>query len=416
MTQHRLTAPLVSVAALALVAPLAACSLTTQAAPVDPTPSATETSTPAPSPTPTPTPSPSPSASPSADTSGLPTVPGYAVGEVPPIPLMTLPDMSLLGDSMGSFAVELRTELVDVPGVTVTAATCDEYGEYTAGTGSLVAYGDGATHYTGPDGEVVNYGDGSGTFTAGGVTVTNYGDGTASYEGNGITIWNYGDGAGYYLDDRNDIWVYGDGSGHSYTPAGDLDNYGDGSGSFTKDGVTIWNYGDGSASYEAPGLSIWNYGDGTGAVNGTRITVDPVPGVQPIGSFPPLDALAPQTTCGTRISLDSGVLFDIDQWNIRPDAAAALDALATALVDLGAPNLVVEGHTDSVDTDEHNQVLSENRAASVADALRQRGVTSAIETHGYGESRPVAPEVVDGVDSPAGRQANRRVEIIIPAF
>ena len=413
MTQHRPISTLTGCLVAALTVSLAGCgggSGADAAATPEPTPTATATAET------TEAASPETTETETADVSGLPTVPGYDVGEVPPIPLMVMPDMSLLDDSMSTFAVELRTELVDVPGVTVSAATCNEYGEYTAGNSTLVAYGDGHTQYTGPDGEVVNYGDGSGTFTAGGVTVTNYGDGTASYEGNGIEIWNYGDGSGYYLDDQNDIWVYGDGSGHSYTPAGDLDNYGDGSGSFTSGGVTIWNYGDGSASYEGPGLTVWNYGDGTGMVNGTRIEVDAVPSVPPIGVFPPLDALAPQSSCGTRISLDSGVLFDIDQWDIRPDAAAALDALGVALVELDAPNLVVEGHTDSVRSHEHNQTLSENRAASVADALAQRGVTATMETAGYGETRPVAPETIDGVDSPAGRQANRRVEIIIPAF
>jgi outer membrane protein OmpA-like peptidoglycan-associated protein len=69
----------------------------------------------------------------------------------------------------------------------------------------------------------------------------------------------------------------------------------------------------------------------------------------------------------------------------------------------------VEGFTDSVGSEEFNQVLSERRADAVREALLARGVDpSRIAVHGFGESYPVASN-----DNSAGRQLNRRVEIVV---
>jgi outer membrane protein OmpA-like peptidoglycan-associated protein len=69
----------------------------------------------------------------------------------------------------------------------------------------------------------------------------------------------------------------------------------------------------------------------------------------------------------------------------------------------------VEGHTDSVASDEYNLQLSERRAGSVRSWLASRGgVKAALATKGWGESKPAATN-----DTPAGRQQNRRVEVII---
>ena len=70
--------------------------------------------------------------------------------------------------------------------------------------------------------------------------------------------------------------------------------------------------------------------------------------------------------------------------------------------------LEVEGHTDSVGTDEYNMQLSEKRASTVRDFLVQQGISSAITARGFGKTQPVASN-----DTPAGRQSNRRVEMIV---
>jgi outer membrane protein OmpA-like peptidoglycan-associated protein len=102
------------------------------------------------------------------------------------------------------------------------------------------------------------------------------------------------------------------------------------------------------------------------------------------------------------------VLFDTAQATLKPGAYATIDRLAAALKESPERKVVIEGHTDSVGSDEYNQSLSERRAAAVQTALIERGVgTDQITSTGKGESFPVASN-----DNAAGRQQNRRVELI----
>ena len=93
---------------------------------------------------------------------------------------------------------------------------------------------------------------------------------------------------------------------------------------------------------------------------------------------------------------------------LKPGAYVTIERLATALKEVPARKVMIEGHTDSVGSDEYNQQLSQNRALSVQAALMERGVQSSqVSTVGKGESTPVASN-----DDPGGRQQNRRVELI----
>lgn len=345
-----------------------------------------------------------------------PTVPGYAYGEIPPVPLFALPDLSLLNSALSGFTLEF-TELVgDYPGLTVAPAACNESGERKAGNGSAYLYGDGSGSFTSPDGEITNYGDGSGSYVIDGVAVTAYGDGSGSYEGPNVSITNYGDGSGSYRTATTDIMIYGDGSGSSTDNGVTITNYGDGSGTYEGNGIVITNYGDGSGSYVAPGIEITNWGDGTGNVNGEDMKMEALPTVPSLGKFPPMGVLEPITACGTTITLEAGVLFDFGRFEVRPDAKATLDSLVSALRDANVPAAEVSGHTDAIGSDDENQTLSEERADAVVAALAAGGVTADLTAVGYGESHPVAAnENADGTDNAAGRQLNRRVEIFIPA-
>jgi OOP family OmpA-OmpF porin len=365
----------------------------------DRTPAPTERSTREPGATPTPR---------------VPTVAGYAPGEIPPVPLIVLPDLSMLDASLAGFALDVDAAVGDVPGVTVTPTRCDATGAVETGRGALLAYGDGSGVFTAPDGSVVNYGDGSGTYALNGTTVTVYGDGSGTYAADGTSVVSYGDGSGVYDDGTTHVYVHTDGSGGWSRGDRSIVNYGDGSGVYTEGEVQVVNYGDGSGAYTDADLSVQNYGDGTGLVNGVPVEVDPLPQVPRLGAFPSMGVIAPVPSCGATLTLDSGVLFDFGSAQIRPDADAALDALATALTGVAAPAGSVEGHTDSVSSPALNQRLSEDRARAVADALADRGVGTAFDVVGYGEDRPVAPNEVDGQDNPAGRQLNRRVEILLP--
>jgi OOP family OmpA-OmpF porin len=106
------------------------------------------------------------------------------------------------------------------------------------------------------------------------------------------------------------------------------------------------------------------------------------------------------------IILDN-VLFDFDKTAVKPDGAKILDRLIVFLKENSDKRVDLEGHTDSVGTDQYNQNLSERRAASVKDYLTTRGVAaSRITTKGFGESKPIADN-----KTADGRAKNRRVEI-----
>jgi outer membrane protein OmpA-like peptidoglycan-associated protein len=119
------------------------------------------------------------------------------------------------------------------------------------------------------------------------------------------------------------------------------------------------------------------------------------------------DLQAKQTDRGMVMTL-SDVLFDTGQATLKPGADRALDRLAQFLKDSPNSAVLIEGHTDSVGTDDYNLALSQRRAQSVADALSSRGISSdRIQTKGLGKAYPVASN-----DTQARRQQNRRVEIV----
>ncbi|HVO25329.1 MAG TPA: OmpA family protein [Candidatus Margulisiibacteriota bacterium] len=104
-----------------------------------------------------------------------------------------------------------------------------------------------------------------------------------------------------------------------------------------------------------------------------------------------------------------GVNFDFNKSNIRPDARPILDEAISTLKQYQQITLSVEGHTDSIGTEEYNQKLSMRRAKSVADYLAKGGIDPKRMTEkGLGESQPVASN-----DTAEGRAQNRRVELKI---
>ncbi|MBX6363154.1 MAG: OmpA family protein [Gemmatimonadetes bacterium] len=114
---------------------------------------------------------------------------------------------------------------------------------------------------------------------------------------------------------------------------------------------------------------------------------------------------------GMVVTFDSGILFDFDRSDLRPAAQENLRNLATSLQKYPGEEVLVVGHTDAQGSDSYNQALSERRAQAAADFLQAQGVAaSRIHTRGMGESDPVADN-----DTEAGRQANRRVEVVLYA-
>ncbi|MES1982537.1 MAG: OmpA family protein [Pseudomonadota bacterium] len=117
---------------------------------------------------------------------------------------------------------------------------------------------------------------------------------------------------------------------------------------------------------------------------------------------------AKKTERGLVVTLGD-VLFDTGKAQLKTGGLRSIQKLSNALKQSPKTNIMVEGFTDSTGSDELNQTLSERRANAVRTALIEDGISAdRIKTAGYGKAFPVADN-----GNAAGRQMNRRVEIII---
>ena len=120
------------------------------------------------------------------------------------------------------------------------------------------------------------------------------------------------------------------------------------------------------------------------------------------------DLKAKQTERGIVLTIGD-VLFATGKADLSSDALRSVDKLADFLQKYPNRNVLIEGQTDSVGSDEFNLTLSQKRADSVKETLTSRGIGEGrIATKGYGKKYPVASN-----DTAAGKQQNRRVEVII---
>jgi outer membrane protein OmpA-like peptidoglycan-associated protein len=112
---------------------------------------------------------------------------------------------------------------------------------------------------------------------------------------------------------------------------------------------------------------------------------------------------------GIKITFSSGILFDVDQSNLKDQYKSELAELSRILNKYADTNILLVGHTDSTGSENYNLELSKRRAGSVATYLTTQNVNAArFTTEGYGESQPVTTN-----DTAAGRAQNRRVEVAI---
>jgi len=103
------------------------------------------------------------------------------------------------------------------------------------------------------------------------------------------------------------------------------------------------------------------------------------------------------------------VHFDFDRFNLRPDALKILDEAVARLQANPGINVTIEGHCDSIGTQQYNLALGERRANSARDYLISRGIAaSRLRTVSYGEDRPI-----DTNETAAGRARNRRAHLAI---
>jgi OmpA-OmpF porin, OOP family len=118
---------------------------------------------------------------------------------------------------------------------------------------------------------------------------------------------------------------------------------------------------------------------------------------------------ADRTERGLVVTLSDDILFDVDQAELKPGGMQQLARVAEFLREHPDRKVLIEGHTDSTAPDTYNLALSQRRANAVEDFLITQGVEpTRISAIGYGEQLPIATN-----DTAAGRQANRRVEIVV---
>jgi len=356
----------------------------------------------------------------SASANSTATVPGLKAGEIPAVPVFSIPTIGVFAQNSDKALIESTKQLSTVPGISVSPAKCDGNGVVS---GSTILSGSGAGVTSSDSGSVINSGAGAGVITEGPVSIVYGGEGSGTYTnsetGENITISS--DGSGTYKSKTLSINVSSDGSGtYDNSETGvkiNISSTGSGTYEDTKNNIKYNNNGDGGGTYTSATLNIINKGDGTALVNGQSVKAEKLPPVAKVGKFPKVESLKPVKSCGTVITLQDGVLFDFGKYDLRPEAKATLTKLATVLNQAKVPAAQINGHTDSIGDDAFNQDLSEKRASAVATQLKADGVSANLETHGYGKTQPVADNTnADGSDNPAGRQANRRVEIYIPAF
>ena len=119
--------------------------------------------------------------------------------------------------------------------------------------------------------------------------------------------------------------------------------------------------------------------------------------------------LATRDTARGLIANLSDVLFKTGSFELLPGARERLAKVSGIVLAYPGLHLQVEGHTDSVGSDEYNQQLSEKRAEAVRDYFVQQGISAdAIEAHGFGKTQPIASN-----ETSEGRQQNRRVELVL---
>jgi len=348
-------------------------------------------------------------------------VPGYALGEIPPITAPEMPDLSVKENPNAKITLDMTKKISAVPGISVTPVKV-ENSNIVGGDYSMQIGQNGDGQFTDKNRSLQTDGKGAGQYTDENVTIQRNEDGSGQYTNKvtGVTLQVDAQGEGQYLDERNKIsfQIGADGTGVYKDENNDTTiTIGKNNSTYTQGNITIENNGDGSGTYNDKDKDLLIKNDGKGkaiiTLKGKSTEVEAKPLEKP-EKFPKLKMVPPVPSIEANsllITLDSGILFDVDKYDLRPEAEEVLKNLAIVLKEADIKVFEVDGHTDSDAGDKHNQVLSENRANAVKNFLTSQGITAEITIKGYGKTRPIASN-----DTPEGKQKNRRVEIVIPTI
>lgn len=348
-------------------------------------------------------------------------VPGYALGEIPPITAPEMPDLSVTENPDAKITLDMTKKISSVPGINVTPVKV-ENSNIVGGDYSMQIGQNGDGKFTDKNKSVQTDGKGAGQYTDENVTIQRNEDGSGQYinKVTGVTLQVDAQGEGKYLDEKNKVsfQIGADGTGVYKDEKNNVTvTINEKNATYTSGDITMENNGDGSGTYndKAKNLLIENDGKGKAKItfNGKTTEVDAKPLEKPekfskLKMVPPVPSIEANSLL---ITLDSGILFDVDKYDVRPEAEEVLKNLAIVLKEADIKAFEIDGHTDSDAGDKHNQILSENRANAVKNFLTSQGITAEITIKGYGKTRPIASN-----DTPEGKQKNRRVEIVIPTI
>lgn len=348
-------------------------------------------------------------------------VPGYALGEISPITAPEMPDLSVTENPDAKITLDMTKKISSVPGINVTPVKV-ENSNIVGGDYSMQIGQNGDGKFTDKNKSVQTDGKGAGQYTDENVTIQRNEDGSGQYinKVTGVTLQVDAQGEGKYLDEKNKVsfQIGADGTGVYKDEKNNVTvTINEKNSTYTSGDITIENNGDGSGTYndKAKNLLIENDGKGKAKItfNGKTTEVDAKPLEKPekfskLKMVPPVPSIEANSLL---ITLDSGILFDVDKYDVRPEAEEVLKNLAIVLKEADIKAFEIDGYTDSDAGDKHNQILSENRANAVKNFLTSQGITAEITIKGYGKTRPIASN-----DTPEGKQKNRRVEIVIPTI
>jgi len=157
----------------------------------------------------------------------------------------------------------------------------------------------------------------------------------------------------------------------------------------SKEGNTYW-------------VTLYNFNGGEAASNGYRMSVIKIEGMKQEVTA---NEMFEKVNSGNALTLY--INFDTGKSSIKSESQKVVDELYKMVNENPSLKIVIEGHTDNVGSKTSNQTLSEQRAASIKQALVNKGISSErIKTVGYGQDKPISDNTTED-----GKAKNRRVEI-----
>ena len=272
-------------------------------------------------------------------------IPGYALGEIPSITIPEIQNLSVSENPDAKITLDMAKKISSVPGITISPVKVED-GNIVGGSYSMQIGKNGDGQYSDKNKSVQTDGNGAGQYEDDKVTIQRDEDGAGQYinKVTGVTLQVDKDGAGQYIDEKNDlsIQVNKDGTGLYTDKKNNVTIYvNENDVRYVSTDIEMVNNGDGSGTYtnKSKNLVIENDGKGKAKItfNGQTTEVDAKPLEKPgkLEMVPPVPSIEANSLL---ITSDSGILFDVDKYDVRPEDKEVLKNLATVLKEMNVKN------------------------------------------------------------------------------